>query len=299
MLERTFIQKIIEAIDTKYLSALCNYINWKIAPPIPTILEFLHNNYECITPQQLDEKTTTVKWMIYDLSQPIDIIFNNIKDLVEYTRAAEAELTQSQTINLALVILNRQWIFKDDIRAWKRTNQAYKTWENFKDDFREAHLEFRETGGTIDELGFHNANAIIGQMMARLQINEEKCTSTATEHTTELTSANQANSTMESQMQTLLNQFQAFQRTNIPNHGKNYVRRRGCGRRCGAVRDLGCVWPLDTPTPKYCWIHQTSYMAAKNAYTLPIDTRRMRPSRTWWAASTTGATTLPNERQVQ
>ena len=38
--------------------------------------------------------------MIYDLAQPIDIIFNYIDDLVEYTRAAEAELTQIQTTDL-------------------------------------------------------------------------------------------------------------------------------------------------------------------------------------------------------
>ena len=85
-------------------------------------------------------------------------------------------MTQSQTINLALVILNSQRIFKDDIRSWKRTNQAYKTWDNFKHDFREAHLELRETVGTIDELGFHNAKAIVDQIMTRLQIDKDKCT---------------------------------------------------------------------------------------------------------------------------
>ena len=79
--------------------------------------------------------------MIYDPVQPIDIIFNSIDKLVEYSRAAEAELTQIQAINLALAILNRQRIFKDDIRAWKRTNQAYKMWDNFKHDLCEAHLK--------------------------------------------------------------------------------------------------------------------------------------------------------------
>ena len=49
--------------------------------------------------------------MIYDPAQPIDIIFNYIDDLVEYAGAAEVELTQIQTINLALVILNTQQIF--------------------------------------------------------------------------------------------------------------------------------------------------------------------------------------------
>ena len=83
---------------------------------------------------------------------------------------------------------------------WKCTNQAYKTWENFKHDFREYHLELRETGGTIDELGFHNANNIVYQMMARLQVDEDERTATATQHANKLASANQANAMMESQM---------------------------------------------------------------------------------------------------
>ena len=51
LLERIIIQKIIEAVDTKYLSALRT-------PLVLTILNFLYNNYGHITPQQLDNKIT-------------------------------------------------------------------------------------------------------------------------------------------------------------------------------------------------------------------------------------------------
>ena len=129
--------------------------------------------------------------MIYEPAQPINIIFNSIDNLAEYTRAAESELTQSQTINLTLFILKKQRIFKDNIRAWKRTNQAYKTWYNFKHDFHEAHLEIRETGGTIDELGFYNANTIVDHMMPRLQVDKDKRAAIDTQHTTALVSAKQ------------------------------------------------------------------------------------------------------------
>ena len=105
------------------------------------------------------------------------------------------ELTQNQTINLARVNLNKQQIFKDDIRAWKRTNHAYKTWINFKHNFCEAHLEILETEVTIDELGFHNANAIVDQMMGRLQVDRDECAAMATQHATAIASANHANAT--------------------------------------------------------------------------------------------------------
>ena len=142
-------------------------------PLVPTIINFLHDNYEPITPKQLDNKTTTFKSMTYDWSKPINIIFNSFDDLVKYARAKEAELTQNQTINLALVILHIQQIFKDNIQSWKRTNLEYKPWDNLKHDSRKAHLELRETGRTIDKMDFHNANAIVDQMMARLQIDED------------------------------------------------------------------------------------------------------------------------------
>ena len=69
-------------------------------------------------------------------------------------------------------------------------------WNNFKHDFRKAHPELRETGGTINELGFHKSNAIVDQMMAHLKVDEDERAATATQHATALASANQANATM-------------------------------------------------------------------------------------------------------
>ena len=54
--------------------------------------------------------------------------------------------------------------------------------------------------------------------MARLQADEDKRVATDTQHATALALANQANTTMESQMQTLLAQVQALQLSNNPSH---------------------------------------------------------------------------------
>ena len=57
--------------------------------------------------------------------------------------------------------------------------------------------------------------------MARLQVDKDKHTATATQHSTVLVSTNQANTTMELQMQTLLAQVQALQLANTPHNGSN------------------------------------------------------------------------------
>ena len=89
--------------------------------------------------------------------------------------------------------------------------------------------------------------------MARLQVDEDERTVTATQYATKLASANQANTTMESQMQTLLAQVQDLQLTNTPHHGSNYGRSRGRGR--GAGRGCGRAQLSAPPTPKDRWTH--------------------------------------------
>ena len=96
----------------------------KTTPLVPTILGSMYDNYGCVTPKKIDDKTIIVKSMAYNRAQLINLIFNSINDLVEYSREAKTELTQSQTINLALVVLRKQRVFKDYIRACKRNNTA-------------------------------------------------------------------------------------------------------------------------------------------------------------------------------
>ena len=94
---------------------------------------------------------------------------------------------------------------------------------------------------------------MVDQMMARLQVDEDERTATATQHATELASAHQANATMEPHMQTLLSQVQAIQLAKTPNHGSNYGHICSCGCRRG--RGHGRARPSALLTLKYCWTH--------------------------------------------
>ena len=226
--------------------------------------------------------------MNYDPSQPTDLILNSIDELVKYALADKPELNQSQTINPALVILHEQRIFKDDIRECKSTNPAYKTWDNFKHKFQEDHLDFRETGRTIDKLGFHNINAIVDQIMARLQIDEDERTSNASQHATKLASTNQTNATMVPQMQNILSQVHALQLANTHKNQTNH----GKFLDADAVTDVD-VAPIGEPNAdvdaddhqlrplqNIVGLTGIACTGAKNVLTLLTDTGRMQPLRT-------------------
>ena len=119
------------------------------------------------------------------------------------------------------------------------TSAATSTAVNFSIIGGVSDLKGLELGEESLNLGLQNANAIVDQVVARLQIDEDESTATATQHSTEISSANQANSTMKSQIQTLLTQFQALQIANTPNDGKIYGCGHGRGRGCGSGRGHG------------------------------------------------------------
>ena len=50
-----------------------------------------------------------------------------------------------------------------------KETRGCKTWPNFILSFTKAHQEIRDTDATVDELGFHSANAIVSQILEQLR----------------------------------------------------------------------------------------------------------------------------------
>jgi hypothetical protein len=73
---------------------------------------------------------------------------------------------QSQKIAKAYIILNKTRHFKNDITNWHRLPSIEETWINYKDHFRWAHQEFRETTDiTLEESDLHRNNANLAQQV--------------------------------------------------------------------------------------------------------------------------------------
>ena len=126
----------------------------------------------------------------------------------------------------------------------------------------------------IKKVRLHNANVIVDQMMARLQIDEDKRTATVTQHATRLAYVNQANATMEYQMKTLLCQVQNLQLAKThkkqTNNGSNFGCGRGRGRGNGASRGTGRGQSSTPSNPKYCWTHG-NFAHRSEKYTYPSN----------------------------
>ena len=57
--------------------------------PIPVIFESLFRQYGCVTPEELAEEEEKLRSQIFDITEPIVTLFNEIKDLQELAQASQ------------------------------------------------------------------------------------------------------------------------------------------------------------------------------------------------------------------
>ena len=60
--------------------------------------------------------------MQYDPQTPIDKVFNQVEDIIEYGELDRSPKTQIQTTNIAYTIINRTRKFQDAIKTWNLMN---------------------------------------------------------------------------------------------------------------------------------------------------------------------------------
>ena len=113
----------------------------------------------------LEDRKQDLRTLAYDPAHPIDIIFNAVDDFADFANLGLQPLSNLQKISKAYVIINKTRTYKTDLTAWNCRPDIEKTWPNFfKEHFRRAHIEFRETTNvTLEESDLHRNNAQLVQ----------------------------------------------------------------------------------------------------------------------------------------
>ena len=98
----------------------------------------MYTTYANITPADLIENDARLK-TAYDANQPIERLFEQIEDAVEYADAGHNPYTPLQVVTNTFQIVFQTGMFVQDCRDWKSTTLADKTCTNFKTFFATAH----------------------------------------------------------------------------------------------------------------------------------------------------------------
>jgi hypothetical protein len=116
--EKALIAQLVDTIDPIYLRAMLNRATGQYSSSIRALLLHLFTTYGKITPQQVKAKEMELYNMHYDISQPVDTVFNCINDLSDLAEHVSSPMTPQQMIDLAYDIFAKQTILQQDLRIW-------------------------------------------------------------------------------------------------------------------------------------------------------------------------------------
>jgi hypothetical protein len=169
-IERAIIKQIVKAVEPKFLKSLRNTTTNVITKSIPEILQYLFRKFGAIDSEQLMTEERTVRDIVYNLQDPLVILYDAIEELERLGVAAENPYTPKQLIAFGLEVLRNSREFEDGIRAWNRRPLQEKTWESFKEHFEIEHQELKTVRGkTMQSTAFHHANLMSSQVLQEVQ----------------------------------------------------------------------------------------------------------------------------------
>jgi methyl-accepting chemotaxis protein len=232
--EKALIQQLVQAIGATYLSSIRDRATNSLQGTVYEIIDHLQTVYGRVSPQMLEDREQELRNMVYNTQQPIDVVFNAVEDFADFADLGHQPLTPRQTISKAYVILNKTRRFKTDITDWNRRPDVDKTWPNFKEHFRRAHQEFRETTDiTLEESDLHRNNAnlvqqvVDGMQQAMAADNSgDETAAMLQQMTNSATQSSEANQQLQAQLQQM-QQAMSMLQTQVNHQGHNSIPPQG------------------------------------------------------------------------
>jgi hypothetical protein len=181
--EKALIAQVVEATDAIYLRSLLNRATGQYSSSIRNLITHLFDTYGKITPQQVKAKEVELYNLHYDISQPVDTVFNAIDDLSELAEHAGSPMSPQQMIDLAYVIFAKQPILQQDLRLWNRKPLIDRTWPTMMTHLREAQTDLSSlpsAGDIYHQQPPHQANvATMAQLVAQRLLDDQSILQTA------------------------------------------------------------------------------------------------------------------------
>lgn len=154
-------QLLLGAVDDMFVRSLqTKYIGY-LNVTTRALLDHLYAQYARISAADLHANDGNFK-AAYDPNLPIETLFDQIENGVDFAAAALTPYTPEQVVSTAYQCIFATGLFTEECKVWKRRTSADKTWANFKTAFSLAHRELREARlTTAGATGYSSANSVV------------------------------------------------------------------------------------------------------------------------------------------
>ena len=176
--EKALLKQLVQAVPEVYIKPFRNQYSNAIDLPISTVLTSLFTTYGDIQDEILQENTEKLRERIFNISDPLVVLFNEIQELKALSIAADNEYTEKQLVNIGVHLIKNMNDFERGLETWIVKPAADRTWVNFKAHFEDAHSTLRKVRGPLmRNTTFNNtANAISASVInsVREELNEDR-----------------------------------------------------------------------------------------------------------------------------
>lgn len=204
--------QLIEAVDELYFKAIQDRVTEYTNVTLYSMLQHLYDNYGKITEDKLEQNREEMN-SPFDVSLPIEILFTQIEDCVDFADAARSPYSQAQILNTAFLLIQKTGIFNKECRNWRKKLPADKTWANFKTFFKEAYDDYREDNQmTASHTGYNIVDEQDTNETTTLDALEHLAAATAADRTA-VANLTSANAKLSQELQTKNKSYQELQKS--------------------------------------------------------------------------------------
>ena len=145
--DKSLCQHFLSDIDKLFVRSLRHFYVRYATVSTRDSLKHLYATYANILPSDLQENETHF-CAPYDSNHPIETLNDQVETDVEYAADGNTPYSPAEVVATANQLVFQTGLFNNNCKFWKRKADAYKTWENFRVGFANAHQEWRESQAT-------------------------------------------------------------------------------------------------------------------------------------------------------
>ena len=168
--EKALLKQMSRALPVIYLKTFRNKHSNAIDKPVSEILAYLFTTYGRVSQQTLSEEQVKLREKVFDISEPLIMMYNEVEDLQDLATAAVNPFSDTQIVTLGIDLIKNTGDFEKGLTEWyeKDTNQE---WRHFKPHFELAQDNLRKVRGPTMKSGalMQQANAISQQVMLNME----------------------------------------------------------------------------------------------------------------------------------
>ena len=165
-IEASLLKQLGHALPDLYLKSFRNQFSNTFTSDIPTILHYLFTTYGYITPEELKGQEETLISKVFDIQQPLIILFGELEELQQISVAALNPYTGTQMVNIGIKLIKNFNDFEKGLISWFERPVGEHTLINLKTHFEREYQALRRVRGTTmrNAAYFQQANALTSVM---------------------------------------------------------------------------------------------------------------------------------------